>query len=102
MNSSRRKTLVTIFFAIIILIPSMMGFVNKFIEFIHTFRGESGGVFAITPMANYLLASLGFLCMLIWAIVNGMFTDLEKPKEIMLERRRMLDRESARAGKLPF
>ena len=77
MNASRRKTMVTLAFAVIILIPSMLGFGAKFLEFIHTFRGESGGAFAITPMVNYLLASLGFLCMLVWAILNGMFRDLE-------------------------
>jgi nitrogen fixation-related uncharacterized protein len=95
MNHSRRKTLVTIAFAVIILVPSMLGFGAKFLEFIHTFRGESDGAFAITPMVNYLLASMGFFCMFIWAILNGMFRDLERPKEIMLERERLLDRMSA-------
>lgn len=94
MTTSRKKTMTTIAFAIIILVPSMMGFITKFIEFIHTFREESNGVFAITPMVNYLLASLGFLCMLIWAIANGVFNDLEAPKEIMIERERELDRAS--------
>ena len=94
--------MVTIAFAVIILIPSMMGFVAKFREFIHTFQGESDGAFAITPMVNYLLASLGFLCMLTWAIMNGMFRDLEKPKETMLQRERELDRLSAQHGKLPY
>ncbi len=102
MNASRRKTLVTLAFAVIILVPSMLGFVAKFREFIHTFGSESDGVFAITPMVNYLLASLGFFCMLTWAILNGMFRDLEGPKETMLERERQLDRMSAQQGKLPY
>jgi nitrogen fixation-related uncharacterized protein len=102
MNTSRRKTMVTLAFAVIILIPSMLGFGAKFLEFIHTFQGESDGAFAITPMVNYLLASLGFLCMLTWAILNGMFRDLEKPKEEMLERERQLDRMSAQHGQLPY
>lgn len=97
MNASRRKTLVTLAFAIIILIPSMAGFVMKFTEFVHTFRQDSGGVFAITPMTNYLLASFGFLCMLVWATSNGMFRDLEGPKHAMLERERELDRASGRS-----
>ena len=42
-------------------------------------------------MVNYLLASLGFLCLLLWAAVNGMFHDMEKPKRIMLRREMMLD-----------
>jgi hypothetical protein len=93
MNSSRRKTLVTLAFAVLILLPSMFGFATKFYEFVQTFRGESGGIFAITPMVNYVLASLGFLCLLVWAALNGMFRDLERPKELMLERERLLDRE---------
>ena len=44
-------------------------------------------------MVNYMLASLGFLCMLIWATINGMFYDIEKPKEIMLEREQQLDKQ---------
>jgi hypothetical protein len=99
MNASRRKTLVTLTMAVIILVPSMMGFGAKLVEFIHTFRGQRDGVFAITPMINYLLATLGFLCMLIWATLNGMFRDMERPKETMLEQERQLDRDSALRGK---
>lgn len=78
-------------FAVIILIPSMIGFVMKFAEFVHTFQDDAQGAFAITPMVNYLLASLGFLCLLLWSIANGMFRDMETPKQIMLERDMMLD-----------
>ena len=87
---------VTLAFAVIILTPSMIGFVMKFSEFIHTFRGESEGAFAITPMVNYLLASLGFFCLLLWSAVNGMFHDMEKPKHLMLQREMMLDEDSRR------
>ena len=83
----------TLFFAVIILVPSMLGFGAKFIEFVNTFRGQSDGAFAITPMVNYMLASLGFLCMLIWATINGMFHDIERPKETMLEREQQLDKQ---------
>ena len=77
-------------FAVVILVPSLLGFVAKFIEFANTFRGEADGAFAITPMVNYLLASLGFR-MSIWATYNGMFHDMEQPKYTMLERERQLD-----------
>ena len=87
------RTWITLILAVLILVPSMAGFIAKFIEFIHTFRGEADGVFAITPMVNYTLASLGFLCMLIWATYNGMFRDIESPKETMLVREAFLDRE---------
>lgn len=91
-KASRRRTFVTLFFAVLILTPSMLGFAAKFMEFINTFRGETGGVFAITPMVNYLLASLGFFCLLVWATLNGMFHDIEKPKQTMLENDSALDR----------
>ena len=45
------------------------------------------GAFAITPMVNYLLASLGFLCLLLWATRNGMFRDIESAKERLREAR---------------
>ena len=83
---------VTLFFAVGILTFVMAAFVGKLIEFVNTFSTDSGGVFAITPMVNYLLASLGFLCMLIWATFNGMFHDMEQPKQTMLERDQLLDR----------
>ena len=86
-----RATWITIAFAVIILIPSMIGFVMKFVEFVHTFQGDAQGAFAITPMVNYLLASLGFLCLLLWSIANGTYRDMETPKQIMLERDMMLD-----------
>jgi nitrogen fixation-related uncharacterized protein len=43
-------------------------------------------------VVNYLLASLGFFCLLMWAALNGMFRDLEQPKYNMLENERELDR----------
>ena len=91
-TASKRRAVVTLVFAVVILIPSMLGFAAKFLEFINTFQSESAGAFAITPMVNYLLASLGFLFLLIWATMNGMFHDIEKPKHTMLEREESLNR----------
>ncbi len=96
-NTSRWQWRMTIIFAVVILIPSMYGFVGKFVELVHVFQGESGGEFAIAPMLNYLLASLGFLCMLVWATSNGMFHDVERAKVEMLEHERLLDQDDARA-----
>lgn len=92
MNRSGAWT-ITIVFGVIILIPSLLGFAMKFGELITLTRtvSDSGG-FAITPVVNYLLASLGFFCLLMWAALNGMFRDLEQPKYIMLENERELDR----------
>jgi len=90
------RSLVTLILAFVILIPSMWGFVGKFAELIALLRGDADGAFAISPVLNYLLASLGFFCLLCWATFNGMFRDIEKPKETMLETERRLDAQSKR------
>jgi hypothetical protein len=86
--------LTTAIFALVILVPCLLGFGNKFREFILLFRGDVDGVFAITPILNYLLASLGFLCLFCWAILHGMFHDIEQPKLEMLENERRLDEDA--------
>ena len=83
---------ITLLLAVLILIPSGYGFAGKFIELIHVFRGEPGGAFAVAPIMNYLLASLGFFCLLLWAASRGMFRDIEQPKLEMLEREDLLER----------
>ncbi len=82
---------ITIVFGVLILIPSMLGFVMKFGELMTLTGDSTDGGFAITPVINYLLASLGFFFLLMWAAVNGMFRDLERPKYLMLENERELD-----------
>jgi uncharacterized membrane protein YqaE (UPF0057 family) len=59
--------------------------VTKFIELVAVLRGDPEGIFTITPILNYLLASLGFFCMLLWAMGGGMFRDIELPKQTMLD-----------------
>jgi len=81
----RLKSTVLVVMSVLILVPSMLGFAMKFAEFIRTFQQSADGAFAITPMLNYLLASLGFFSLLIWAAANGMFRDIEQPKYRMLE-----------------
>ncbi len=92
-TTSRAQVLTTVGFALLILVPSLLGFANKLREFILLSRGDVDGVFAITPVVNYLLASLGFFCLFSWAIYQGMFRDLEAPKFTMLENERKLDEE---------
>ena len=89
----RRQSITVLTMAVVILGASMVGFVMKFIEFIRTFQGDVSGIFAITPISNYLLASLGFFCLLLWATMNGMFHDIERPKHHMLEIDQQLDRQ---------
>lgn len=88
----RRAAQVTIAFAAVIIPVSAYGFICKFIELVHTLSTGSDGMFAVTPIVNYLLSSVGFFLLLGWAIYNGMFSDLESPKDEMLRRERELDR----------
>lgn len=90
--TSKWTARVTLILAILILIPSLYGFGSKFIEFLHVFSGEADGAFAIAPILNYLLASCGFLLLLLWAIAHGMFHDIERPKYTMLEQEEAIDR----------
>ncbi|MGD9645201.1 MAG: hypothetical protein AB7U73_05780 [Pirellulales bacterium] len=90
--ASRSKSLLMILLALAVLLPSLYGFGSKFIEFVALYRGDVEGVFAITPIVNYLLASLGFLFLFGWAVWHGMFRDIERPKHTMLENERWLDR----------
>jgi len=83
---------ITVLFAVLILIPSGYGFVGKFIELVHVYQGQSDGAFAVGPVMNYLLASLGFFCLLLWAACHGMFRDIEGPKHDMLHQEELLDR----------
>jgi nitrogen fixation-related uncharacterized protein len=77
----------------------MYGFVGKFIEFVHVFRGVPEGRFAVAPMLNYILASLGFLMLLLWAAANGMFHDMEQPKHSFLDNEARLDAASSRGDR---
>lgn len=61
-----------------------------------TTEAEDGG-FAVAPILNYLLVSLGFLLLFLAAIAQGMFRDIEQPKRDLLVREQFLD-ELERAG----
>jgi hypothetical protein len=93
--SVRKARLTTLIFALVILIPSGYGFTRKFLELLALTRGDVDGVFAISPVVNYLLTSLGFFFLFCWAILNGMFGDIERPKKTLLENERMLDDEDS-------
>ena len=80
-----------ILLALGILVPSLWGFGTKLLEFVALARGEADGAFAVTPLANYLLASSGFLLLFFWAALNGMFHDIERPKYTMLENEEWLE-----------
>jgi hypothetical protein len=89
--SSRVRNWLTLGLAVLILVPSLLGFGTKFLEFIQVYNGDVDGMFAIGPILNYLLASGGFLLLLVWATLDGMFHDIEQPKYDLLTREEWLD-----------
>ena len=85
------RGMVTVMLAFLILPVAAVGFGAKIVEFVAVLSGKPDGVFTLSPLLNYLLASMGFLCLLCWAIVRGMFHDVEQPKYAMLETECQLD-----------
>ena len=92
-STTRTHRMVMLLMAVAVLVPSLFGFGTKFLEFIALYRGDVDGAFAISPILNYLLASLGFLFLFGWAALGGMFRDIEAPKYTMLENEMRLDEE---------
>lgn len=90
-NPRRLRSYIVLLLAVLILVPSLYGFATKFYELVVVYTGESEGAFAIAPILNYLLASLGFLLLFFWAGANGMFKDVEQPKHTMLRNEWRLD-----------
>jgi hypothetical protein len=101
-RSFRRQRIVLALMAAAVLVPSLYGFGTKFLEFVALYRGDVEGAFAISPILNYLLASLGFLFLFGWAALGGMFHDIEQPKYTMLENETLLDLDDPRAAANPF
>lgn len=87
-----KRTLLTALAIGIFLVPAFVGFANKFLELLQL-AGDEQGAFAVMPILNYLLASVGFFLLLCWAVGHGMFRDVEQPKHDMLETERRLDEE---------
>jgi len=89
------KNLVIQILSVVILGFCLFGFGSKFIELVRLVVSDDvaaqEGVFAVAPLMNYLLASAGFLCLLGWATMHGMFRDIEQPKQTMLEVNAQLD-----------
>jgi predicted metal-binding membrane protein len=87
----RRRTRLLILMAVIVMVPAGFGFITKFVEFVRTLRGDEAGGFTILPIVTYLAVAAGFLCLLVWAAMGGMFHDIERPKYTMLEIEAKLD-----------
>jgi hypothetical protein len=78
-------------FAAIVLIPTILGFSNKFLDLVLVLQGDEEGAFAATPIVNYLLATAGFLCLLLWSAAQGAFHDLDAPSRAMFDNEQRLD-----------
>lgn len=89
-GESRVPTIVAISFVFIVLAAGGV-FCLKFYDLVMIAMYVPEGASAVTPIVNYLLAGLGFLCMLGWAAYNGMFHDIEQPKRTMLDNEHQLD-----------
>jgi len=91
-RSRRIKVITVVIMTIVIVVPAAYGFGIRLWEFIKTYSSVDGGGFTIVPILNYLLVSIGFVCLMVWAVANGMFRDVEGPKHTMLKREEQLDR----------
>jgi hypothetical protein len=89
---ARPRPKLMIVLALIILVPAMVGFGNKFWEFL-ILLGDEQDSFTVIPILNYLLVSLGFLFLFGWAVLHGMFRNIEGPKYTMLADQQRLDEE---------
>jgi hypothetical protein len=88
---SRRGGIVLGLMALVFLVPAGVAFVNKFIHFCQTVHTDEMGKSALVPMLNYLAVAAGFTCLFVWALLRGMFRDIEAPKYTMLENEAKLD-----------
>lgn len=86
---SRNQNIAVAIMGVVIIGFCAYGFGSKFYEFVYLVTSDDAaaqeGMFAVTPVVNYLLASLGFLCLMGWAACNGMFHNIEQPKQDMLD-----------------
>jgi len=89
----RRWTFLQLALALGILIPALYGFGTKFREFLILYGSGEEGAFTLMPIVNYLLSSLGFFFLFLWAMLHGMFRNIEQPKHDLLANEDRLDRE---------
>jgi hypothetical protein len=73
------------------LVPAAFGFICKYLDLLILAGEGEEGAFAVTPIMNYLLSSLGFFMLFFWAVRHGMFRDVEQVKYSMLDTEQKLD-----------
>jgi len=70
-----------------------LGFAYKLYEFFFDVAGRQGFEFAGAHLVTYALVAAGFLLLLLFAFLNGTFSDIERPKHELLERELRYDRD---------
>ena len=99
---SRLKNRIVAVIAVLILVPAAYGFIDKIYAFISVAEGAHDELrFTIVPVLNYFLLAAGFFCLLIWATLQGMFRNIERPKYTMLEREAELQRREDELNRHP-
>jgi nitrogen fixation-related uncharacterized protein len=68
------------------------GFAYKLIQFSKEALTSEVASFALVPILTYVLVSIGFSCLFVWALCRGQFTDVEGPKYRLLELEERHDR----------
>lgn len=97
MAATRRMAWGTWLFSAMVLIPVILGFSNKFLDLILIIQGDEEGAFAATPIVNYLFATAGFFCLMLWTACQGAFHELDTPSHVMFENEQRLDAREAAA-----
>jgi hypothetical protein len=80
-----------IFFCAIIVLAGV-AFSFKLYEFFYDLGSQEGFRFAGAHLGTYLLVAGGFFLLLLFAFLNGHFSDIERPKHEILESEERHDR----------
>ena len=95
---SRTRNIAVAIMGVVILGFCAYGFGSKFVEFVYLVTSDDPaakeGRFAVAPVMNYLFASLGFLCLMGWAAIQGMFRNIEQPGQDMLDMDAEIDKDN--------
>lgn len=92
----QRRDVVSVVFAVLVLVGAGLAFVLKMSDFAMTIVKDEVVGFGATAISIYLIGLLPILFLTLWAVFSGRFRDIERPKFRMFE----LDHEIERGGDL--
>ncbi len=84
-------------FCLFILLAGAVGFGYKLYEMSTSVLDAPEYGFSLPPVLTYLSVASGFFCLLVVAVMRGMFRNVEQPKYRMLEMEAEYDAQEARA-----